>query len=253
MQSVRGLVLAAGQGKRMNSPLPKVLHTAGGKPMLEHVLSALAGAGVTIPVVVVGHGADEVRTWIRDRASTALQSPQLGTGHAVMVAADQFSEFPGDLLITCGDTPLVSDKLFSRLISFHRGGGFSATILSAILDDPAAYGRIVRDALGAVEGIVEFRDASPEQRNIREINSGIYCFSWPELRAALGGLKNHNSQSEYYLTDAIALLRAAGKSVGALAAEDSREVLGVNTPEELAVADAILRERTAAASSNRST
>jgi bifunctional UDP-N-acetylglucosamine pyrophosphorylase/glucosamine-1-phosphate N-acetyltransferase len=237
------IVLAAGMGKRMKSNLPKVLHTVLGEPMLDHVLWALAGAGVTQPVVVVGHGAGEVRAHLGDRARTALQAEQLGTGHAVKCALEAMSETEGTVVVACGDTPLLTPESFRDLLAFHRNKNNSATVLSCVLDNPAHYGRIIRNNSGGVTGIVEFRDASAAQRNIQEINSGTYCFELNALRNAVNKIANTNDQKEYYLTDTIHILATEGHSVDALSWPHWVETTGVNSPVELAEAEDALSHR----------
>lgn len=238
------VVLAAGEGKRMKSETPKVLHPVLGEPMLGLVLSALEQAGTGRRILVLGHKADVVRAWVGTRAETVLQPQQLGTGHAVMMAVPHLPEAPdSEVIVTCGDTPLVTPETFRALAERHRAEGNTATVLTAVLDDAKAYGRIVRAADGSVRGIVEFRDATPEQRAIREINSGIYCFAAGPLREALGSLKNNNAQGEYYLTDVLSWCVARGLRVGALVAESWSELVGVNSPEELAEAEELLARR----------
>jgi len=237
------IVLAAGMGKRMKSNLPKVLHAVLGEPMLDHVLWALEGAGVTRPVVVVGHGAAEVRAHLGDRARTALQAEQLGTGHAVKCALESMGENDGTVVVACGDTPLLTPESFRALLDFHRAENNSATVLSCVLDNPAHYGRIIRNNSGGVTGIVEYRDASAAQRNIQEINSGTYCFELNVLRNAVNKIANSNDQKEYYLTDTIHILASEGHSVDALSWPHWVETTGVNSPVELAVAEDALSHR----------
>lgn len=237
------IVLAAGQGKRMKSALPKVLHPVLGEPMLDLVLSALERAGLSNPIVVIGHGGDEVRAHLGNRARTAVQSEQLGTGHAVRMALDAMTEVEGVVAVACGDTPLLTAELFTALRDHHVREGNAATILSCRLDDPGAYGRIVRDSDGRVTGIVEFRDATPAERNIQEINSGTYFFNIRDLRAAIAGIGNTNAQGEYYLTDAISIVARGGGRVGALVWPDRADTLGVNSPAELAEAEELLNAR----------
>ena len=239
------IVLAAGLGKRMHSDLPKVLHPALGKPLLAYVLEAVAGAGVGRVVVVVGHLAERVQQAFAARDLVwALQMPQLGTGHAVLQAEPHFRGYRGDVLVLCGDTPLLTAATLQGLVRAHRDSGAAATVLTAEVDDPHGYGRIRRGPEGDVQGIVEEKDASPAERAVREINSGLYIFAAPELFEALHKVGADNSQREYYLTDTLAILRGAGKRIGAYRCRDPRQVLGVNDPAQLREAERILAQRT---------
>lgn len=237
------VILAAGQGTRMKSTLPKVLHPIAGLPMLEHVVG-IAGSVAASPVVaVVGHGAEQVRSaFAAESVRFALQSEQLGTGHALLCAEPELEGFAGDLLLLCGDVPLLQEKTLLRMIEHHRERQAEVTILTARLDNPTGYGRIVRGVSG-VEHIVEEKDATPDQREIREINTGIYLFKAPEVFAFLRKLDNRNAQGEFYLTDIVAMVCAAGKKAEALSAEDFREATGINDRSQLAFANAVFRER----------
>jgi bifunctional UDP-N-acetylglucosamine pyrophosphorylase/glucosamine-1-phosphate N-acetyltransferase len=239
----RAVVLAAGEGKRMKSPKPKVLHGILGEPMLDLVLESLQTAGASQSVVVVGHGAAEVRRWLADRVPTAFQDRQLGTGHAARCGLSQLPEGDGYVVVTCGDVPLVTPASYRALVDACAASGTAAVILTFCPDDAAAYGRIVRDASGGVARIVEYKDASPDERALREVNSGIYCFRLGLLRSVIDRLTTNNAQGEYYLTDTIALLRADGHRIGAVVAPDWRECLGVNSPAELSQAEAVLQQR----------
>ena len=243
LDTATAIVLAAGQGKRMKSALPKVLHPVLGEPMLDLVLVALEGAGLSNPVVVIGHGGSAVRAHLGDRARIAVQAEQLGTGHAVRMGLDSMREEDGLVAVACGDTPLLTAELFRALRAHHVSEGNAATILTCVLEDAGSYGRIVRRADGGVSGIVEYRDASPAERDIREINSGTYFFNIRELRAAVAEIGNSNAQGEYYLTDAIRIIAGRGGRVGALVWQDRAQTLGVNSPAELAEAEDLLNER----------
>lgn len=236
------IVLAAGLGTRMKSRRPKVLHRVAGKPMLAYVLDAAGELGVSRPLVIVGHGADQVEAELGPRAEYVRQAEQLGTGHAVLVARKQLSQLGGDLLVLYGDTPLLRSATLAELVRYHSSESSDATILTSVLDDPTGYGRIVREPeTGEVLRIVEEKDASPVERTYREINTGIYVFALPWLLSVLDRLRPANAQGEYYLTDAIALIREAGGKVSALAAGDPEEVQGVNSREQLAGVEAVVR------------
>ncbi len=232
------IVLAAGKGTRMKSDLPKVLHRVCGLPMVEHVVRALRGAGVDRIVVVVGHGGEEVRKALGDSVEYAWQREQLGTGHAVRCAAEGLKDHDGPIIVASGDTPLVDADAMATLLRAHAGGAL--TVATARLDDPAGYGRIVRDAAGKPTRIVEQKDASPEQRAIQEVNAGLYAFEGKVLSRLLPALRNHNSQREYYLTDLVHMASSEGLAVGAHLA-DAALLQGVNDRWQLAEAEAILR------------
>lgn len=238
------LVLAAGAGKRMNSDLAKVLHPALGRPMLDHVLDAVRDAGVRRSIVVIGHQAEAVRRAMAPRGvEFAVQAQQLGTGHAVQQAEPLLAGVQGTVLVLCGDTPLLTSETLHALLVTHVDAGAAATVLSAQVDDPTGYGRVVRGAGGAVQRIVEHKDATEAERRVREINSGLFAFSIVDLFAALRQVRADNAQGEYYLTDTLEILLRMGKRVAAHQCKDAREVQGVNTPEQLRAAEAVLEER----------
>ena len=245
MANLTAVILAAGKGTRMKSKLPKVLHKVGGHPMLEHVMDAAEAAGCRDNVVVIGHGAELVRELVGDRARIALQAEQLGTGHAVLQAADTLKDFTGTVMILCGDTPLLEAEELEKFYAEHVKSGAAATVMSALMDDPFGYGRILRDANGDVAGIVEQKDASEEQKQIKEINTGNYCVEAPLLFEVLRTLGNNNAQGEYYLTDVLAMLRAMGKKVGGVITADSEMIMGVNSRRQLAEAESVMRRRIA--------
>jgi bifunctional UDP-N-acetylglucosamine pyrophosphorylase/glucosamine-1-phosphate N-acetyltransferase len=242
---VAALVLAAGQGKRMKSDLAKVLHRMAGRPLLAFVLDALEELGVGRTLVVIGHQADQVRTALAGaRVEWVLQAEQRGTGHAVQVAGPALAGFAGTLLVVFGDVPLLRSTTLHDLLEQHHASGAAVTVLSTRVPDPTGYGRMVRagGSRGQITAIVEDRDATPEQRRIDEINSGIMAFRYPTLVEVLSGLSAHNAQAEYYLTDTVGLLLQAGQPVGVVCAPDHRELLGINTVEQLAEAERIYRE-----------
>ena len=225
------LILAAGLGKRMRSRLPKVLHPLAGRPLLGHVLQTARALSPGKVIVVHGHGAEQVREAFRgESVEWVLQAEQLGTAHAVMQALPRVSP-DADVLLLYGDVPLVRAATLKRLLDAARDG---LAVLTADLDDPAAYGRVVRDAAGGVKRIVEARDASPAEREIREINAGFYALSAKRLAGWLAKIDNRNAQKEYYLTDLVALAVAEGVPVTAVKADASWEVAGVNSKAELA-------------------
>ena len=243
MAKLTAVILAAGKGTRMKSKLPKVLHKVGGHPMLEHVMDAAEAAGCRDNVVVIGHGAELVRELVGSRARIALQAEQLGTGHAVLQAADTLKDFTGTVMILCGDTPLLEAAELRKFYEEHVKSGAAATVMSAMMEDPFGYGRILRDANGDVAGIVEQKDASEEQKLIKEINTGNYCVEAPLLFEVLKTLGNDNAQGEYYLTDVLAKLRALGKKVGGMVTADSEMIMGVNSRRQLAEAESCMRRR----------
>ena len=243
MQETVAVILAAGKGTRMKSTLPKVLHAVGGQSMLRHVMTAAEQAGSKRTIVVVGFGGDQVQAEIGAAAEYVLQAEQLGTGHAMMQAQPALAGYTGTVLLLCGDTPLLTGNTLQQLVAAHQQSGAAATVLTAIPPDATGYGRILRDKSGQVLGIVEQKDATPEQKQIGEINTGIYCFEAAPLFAALAGLTCNNAQQEYYLTDVLAILAQAGQRVGAVEVADFQETLGINSRLQLAEAEKILRQR----------
>ncbi|MDR3990038.1 MAG: bifunctional UDP-N-acetylglucosamine diphosphorylase/glucosamine-1-phosphate N-acetyltransferase GlmU [Phascolarctobacterium sp.] len=243
MSELVAVILAAGKGTRMKSKLPKVLHKIGGKPMLQHVLDAADAAGAARKVVVVGHEAELVEAMVGEQAQMALQAEQLGTGHAVMQTEAVLKDFCGTVMIICGDTPLLEAAELKKFYEGHVASQAAATVLTAFMDDPAGYGRIIRDADGNVLGIVEEKDAVLEQKAIKEINTGIYCVEAPLLFEVLAILTCDNAQGEYYLTDVLAKLNAMGKKVGGVATADSDMIMGINSRRQLAEAENIMRQR----------
>lgn len=241
MENLRVLVLAAGKGTRMKSRKAKVLHKVGGAALLQHVLKAAQPLASPV-LVVVGHQADKVQALV-PTATSVEQKEQLGTGHAVISAREALSGFSGDLLVLPGDVPLISQTTLQDFVRFHREGGFTASVLTADIAEPFGYGRIVRRNDDEVDAIVEHRDASPEVLRITEINSSIYVFQTPALFEALSGVRNQNSQSEYYLTDVIGILAGRNLKVGAYKAPNPVEILGINTRQELAAMDRFLRQQ----------
>lgn len=230
----------------MKSSLPKCVMPMLGRSLVGHVLHAAVPLGAVRTLVVVGHKADEVSAHIAEvapYAESVLQAEQNGTGHAVRVALDAAGELSGTVVVLYGDTPLLTQETLSGFVAAHEASGNSASVLTAVVDDPAALGRIVRDAAGEFEAIVEFRDATAQQRGIREINSGMYAFEASALREKLALLKGDNDQGEEYLTDVLGMLRADGRQVGTHAAADVDDTLGANDRAQLAQLQGIMRER----------
>ena len=241
------VILAAGKGTRLKSSLAKVLHHAGGRTLVEHVVRASAPLGAKKTVVVVGHQAEQVTPVVEPLgAETILQQPQHGTGHAMQVARRALGRAKLAVVLP-GDAPLVRTETLKALVAAHRAGDAAATILTAVLADPSGYGRILRKSETAVAAIVEESQLTPDQRELNEINSAIYCFTLDKLWPALAHVKPNNKHRELYLTDTIATLTAAGKTVLAEVAPDSREILGCNTRADLAEVDRVFRERKRAA------
>lgn len=236
------LILAAGQGKRIKSDLPKVLHKVCGKEMVNHVIDTLRKGNVEDINVIVGKGAELVKENTKSRdVSYSLQEEQLGTGHAVKCAMDFLKDKKGTVAVFNGDAPLIEEGTIEELFKVHKESGNSATILTSILDDASGYGRIIRSG-DEVLKIVEHKDCNEEELKVKEINSGMYCFEIESLVECLGNLSNNNSQGEYYLTDVIGMLKEKDEKVGALVI-NYEETLGVNSRVQLAEVEAILRKR----------
>lgn len=245
MGNTYAVVLAAGQGTRMKSKLYKVLHPVCGKPMVEHVVDHIREIGTERIVTIVGHGAELVQEQLGDRSEYALQEEQLGTAHAVQQADRVLGTLSGTTLVVCGDTPLIRPETMKALLDHHKESNAKATILTGLPTDPTGYGRIIRNAGGHVERIVEQKDASDEEQKVNEINSGTYCFDNESLFKALKLVKNDNSQGEYYLPDVIEILKNQGEIISAYATTDFEETLGVNDRVALAQAEEQMRARIA--------
>ncbi|KAB2953031.1 bifunctional UDP-N-acetylglucosamine diphosphorylase/glucosamine-1-phosphate N-acetyltransferase GlmU [Heliorestis acidaminivorans] len=242
MKKRTAIVLAAGKGTRMKSQHPKVLHEIAGEPLIAHVVKTIGACGVKKPVVVIGHGGEEVQAYLGEKALYAWQKEQLGTGHAVMVAQSALDSDEQTVMVICGDTPLLTQETLEALFLAHEKKNALATVLTARVANPKGYGRILRDDSGAVQAIVEEKDATEEERVIKEINAGTYCFDKEALEKALEQIKPNNAQGEYYLTDVLAILRQQG-IVAAFEMEDAREVMGINNRQQLAEAERLMQER----------
>lgn len=241
--AITAIVLAAGQGTRMKTNIPKVLHPVLGEPMLGYVLDSLNESGIDRILVVVGHMGEKVVEFVKGRAEISWQRERLGTGHAVKCALPLISDFNGEVIITCGDAPLVSPQCFRNLIQARRRTRSSAVVATMELEDPKHYGRITRDQDGNVMGIVEFKDATDEEKRIREVNTGTYCFQSHWLRESVDKLNADNAQGEYYLTDTISNLLDDGRRVTAHLVEDSSEFLGVNDALDLSLVEEAFSKR----------
>ncbi|PID29970.1 MAG: GlmU protein [Candidatus Cloacimonadota bacterium] len=236
MRDIGAVILAAGKGTRMKSEKPKVTFPLAGKPLVQRVVDTALKVGCSIISAVVGYKKDDVIACIYndDRIKFVEQKEQKGTGHAVMTAEPSFKDFSGDIFILCGDVPLLTSDTLKKLRKFHTENKSACTILTAVMENPDKYGRIIRNEKGFVEKIVEFKDASEEQRKIREINTGVYCFDSEKLFEALGKTDNNNNQNEYYLTDTLEILNKANEKVCAIELTDLKEALGVNSQLHLA-------------------
>ncbi|MCK4358062.1 MAG: NTP transferase domain-containing protein [Candidatus Cloacimonetes bacterium] len=230
------IILAAGKGVRMKSELPKVAFKLGGISLIERVVRKVEKLTFSKIVVVIGYKKAIVKKCLADYDNIIFvdQEVQNGTGHAVMVTENHFSKYDGNIIIIPGDVPLLSLETLVELKNLHNSENASATVLTAVLDNPTDYGRIVRDNNGFIEKIVEFKDANKEERKIHEINSGIFCFDAKSLFSALSKINSNNIQKELYLTDTLEVLRKEGKKISALTVKDSIEVSGVNSREQLA-------------------
>jgi len=254
LSSLNVLIMAAGLGTRMKSDLAKVLHKLSGMPLIEHVYRTTAGLEPNTVIVVVGHQAQDVQKAVEFAAEQhggprvnlefVLQTEQHGTGHAVMQSEEALKRLSGTLLILYGDVPLVKTSTLQALLAKHIEGNNAGTLLTINAEDPTGYGRIVRDRQGNFQRIVEQRDASPQEREIHEINPGIYCFEISALLPALSRLTNRNAQGEYYLTDVPGILAEGGQKVGLVEYDSLEEVLGINTRVELAACEKRLRQQT---------
>jgi bifunctional UDP-N-acetylglucosamine pyrophosphorylase/glucosamine-1-phosphate N-acetyltransferase len=236
MSATAAIILAAGKGTRMKSEKAKVIFELAGKPMIQRVVDASIKLKCDRICVVVGHQRDSVVSILNETPNLvfANQTEQLGTGHAILIAEELFRGFCGDILILAGDVPLLTSDTLQKLLDFHKNSKAACTVLTAVLDDSGKYGRIIRDSARQVVGIVEFKDATDEQKKIQEFNTGIWCFQSTALFDAIHKIDNHNAQQEYYLTDTLSVLCKQGLKVEALITEDLAEVSGINSQQQLA-------------------
>lgn len=239
--SLYSIILAAGEGKRMKSKLPKPLQKVCGKTLIDRVISAVTEAGAEKNIAVIGHMSDKMEEYLGDRVEYAYQRERLGTGHAVMQGIVSVSDKDGSVIVVCGDTPLITAEMIKEAYGEHTKECRAATVITAVCDNPFGYGRIVRRD-GRVVKIVEQKDATEEEKRINEINSGMYIFDIQKLKSALAKITNDNAQGEYYLTDAIEILINEGETVGAYIT-DMEQIMGVNDRAQLAEADRLLNRR----------
>ncbi|MET3700060.1 UDP-N-acetylglucosamine pyrophosphorylase /glucosamine-1-phosphate N-acetyltransferase [Bacillus oleivorans] len=237
------IILAAGKGTRMKSKVYKVLHPVCGKAMVQHVIDEVSKLQVQSIYTIIGYGAEEVKAQVGDVTNYILQEEQLGTGHAVMQAQGELAGKQGTTIVLCGDTPLLTSETLQALMKQHEEENAAVTVLTAKADDPAGYGRVLRNQDGSVKKIVEHKDATEDERTVQEINTGTYCFDNALLFHALSQVSNDNAQGEYYLPDCIEILKQEGHKVSAYQTEDFNETMGVNDRVALSQAEAIMRER----------
>lgn len=242
---IKSVILAAGKGTRMKSETSKVLHEIYGKPLLGYVLDAVKNIA-SENFVIVGHHAEDVSTFVEknyQNAKTVLQSPQLGTGHAVSMVCPSLENYDGLVVILCGDTPLITEDTIEKFVDFHKKQNSDLTVMSTIFENPTNYGRIIREQDNTLKCIVEEKDATPEQKAVKEVNAGIYCLNWGKIKAAFSQLTSNNAQGEYYLTDIIEWGKKQNLNVNAYILENNEEIYGINSRLNLAEATSILTRR----------
>ncbi|MDP2843036.1 MAG: bifunctional UDP-N-acetylglucosamine diphosphorylase/glucosamine-1-phosphate N-acetyltransferase GlmU [Acetobacterium sp.] len=243
MNHSKTIILAAGEGTRMRSHKPKVLHQVCGENILDYVIAVSQASGISEIGVIVGFQAELVKESLPPQISTYLQQEQLGTGHAVLQALPFFEALEGNLIVLVGDAPLIRAETLTGLIAAHETGGYAATVLTAEFDQPRGYGRMIKNRSGELLKIVEEKDADPAEKEVKEINSGMYCFDAQALILALKELKTDNVQGEYYLTDVIEILRKMGKTAGTYVTIDPEDIQAVNSRVQLAEAETVMRKR----------
>ena len=239
----KAIILAAGKGVRMKSSLPKVLHTLSGKPLISHVIDNIREAGINDMIVVIGYEGEQVQKTVDKNAEFVWQHQQLGTGHAVMQAEPVLKGYEGNVLIACGDVPLIRPETFHALAEAANEPSVGAVVLTMKVDEPGGYGRIVRDDEGYLDRIVEHKDASEEIRQIKEVNTGTYVFNAAKLFSGLGTINTDNAQGEYYLPDALQYIRDNGQKVALVTLENPVEGSGINSREELERLEGIINAR----------
>ena len=242
---MKAIILAAGKGTRLHSEqsdLPKVLRRANGKSLLSYVTKNVSFVDPADTVIVIGYRGELVEAEMGPSFSYAWQREQLGTGHAVAMAKDYFKDYDGDVLVLYGDMPLFSEATYRGLAEAHTASGNDCTVLTSIVEQKLPYGRIIRDENGTFTGVVEDKDCTPEQKEIKELNVGVYAFKSRALFENLENLKNNNAQGEYYLTDVPKILMEQNRKVGTFTIESDIEIVGVNTPEDLAFVEAELKK-----------
>ena len=242
---IKSVILAAGKGTRMKSETPKVLHEIFGKTLVGYVLDNVKNI-TSENFVIVGHHAEEVESFVKknyDNAKTVLQTPQLGTGHAVSMVCPMLENYKGLILILCGDTPLITEETLKKFIDFHKSQKSDLTVMSTIFENPTNYGRIIREADNTLKCIVEEKDATPEQKAVKEVNAGIYCIDWAKVQPAFSQLTSNNAQGEYYLTDIIEWGKKNSLNVNAFILENNEEIFGINSRLHLAEATKIMQKR----------
>lgn len=242
---LKSIILAAGKGTRMKSDMPKVLHTIFDKTLVGYVLDAVDKISDE-NFVIVGHQAETVEKYINENyqnSKCVLQSPQLGTGHAVSMALPYLKDFADEVIILCGDTPLITQETLKEFVEYHREKKSDITVMSAIFENPTNYGRIIRNQDGTLNSIVEEKDANEAQKAVKEINAGIYCLNWCKIKPAFSELKNNNAQGEYYLTDIIKWGNEQNLSVNAYTLKNNEEIFGINSKAHLAEASRMLNRR----------
>ncbi|WP_027964446.1 bifunctional UDP-N-acetylglucosamine diphosphorylase/glucosamine-1-phosphate N-acetyltransferase GlmU [Halalkalibacillus halophilus] len=237
------VILAAGKGTRMKSDLYKVLHPVCGKPMVEHVVDQLNVLKLDQLITIVGHGAEKVQEQLGDQTAYVVQKEQLGTGHAVQMAESYLKDKQGTTVVVCGDTPLLTSETMQELMDHHENEEAKVTVLTTIIDQPTGYGRVIRNSEGDVSKIVEDKDASQDEKAVKEINTGTYCFDNQLLFDALQKVSNNNSQGEYYLPDVLEIAKASGEKVTAYSTSNPDETIGINDRVALSKAERMMKER----------
>lgn len=243
--NIKAVILAAGKGTRMKSNTPKVLHKIFEKPLLGYVLDNIKNIADEA-FVIVGHHAEEVTDYVEknyNSAKTVLQTPQLGTGHAVSMVCPSLKDYNGLVVILCGDTPLITEDTLMKFVNYHTSNNSDLTVMSTIFDNPSNYGRIIRENDNSLKCIVEEKDATDEQKAVKEVNAGIYCLNWGKIKSAFSQLTSNNAQGEYYLTDIIEWGKKNSLSVNAYIMENNEEIYGINSRSNLAEAAKIMNTR----------